>query len=140
MQLLDIPKQIDSSEIDEEILEIFLEEVEEVLQEIITNLHIWNNNPAHADALQNLRRAFHTLKGSGRLVGATVIGELGWRFEDLSNRLIEGTLKKNDEISLLIGDIETELPNMIEQYKDNLPPPEEVIRLISHAYIVAGAS
>ena len=43
-------------------------------------------------ALAEIRRAFHTLKGSGRMVGAGEIGEFAWRFEEMLNHLIEGRI------------------------------------------------
>ncbi len=133
MQLLEIPKQTPNDEIDEEILEIFVEEVQEVLQDIINQFNTWKNNPADSSSVENLRRAFHTLKGSGRLVGATVIGELGWRFENLFNKIIDGTVPRNDELLSLVGQVEKVLPSMIEQFKQNQPPPEDIVRLISQA-------
>ena len=33
-----------------------------------------------------MRRSFHTLKGSGRMVGAQLIGEFAWSIENLLNR------------------------------------------------------
>jgi chemosensory pili system protein ChpA (sensor histidine kinase/response regulator) len=137
MQLLEIPEQTPSSEVDEEILEIFVEEVEEVLGEIVTNFNAWKNNQADSNSLAGLRRGFHTLKGSGRMVGATVIGELGWYFENLLNRVIEGTLSANDKMFGLIEQVDKVLPSMIEQFKLNLATPDEVRLLISQADYLA---
>ena len=70
---------------DEEMLEIFLEEAREV---------IGNANTAHAELEQapddvslmtTLRRAFHTLKGSSRMVGLKEFGEAAWSGEQLFN-------------------------------------------------------
>ncbi len=133
MQLLEIPEQTPSSEVDEEILEIFVEEVEEVLGEIVTNFNAWKKNQADSDSLAGLRRGFHTLKGSGRMVGATVIGELGWRFENMLNHVIEGSLLPNDKMFKLIEQVETVLPSMVEQFKLNQATPDEVRLLISQA-------
>jgi chemosensory pili system protein ChpA (sensor histidine kinase/response regulator) len=131
MQLLDIPEQTPSSEIDEEIIEIFVEEVEEVLEEIITNFNVWENDPDNFEPLKNLRRSFHTLKGSGRLVGATAIGELGWRFENMLNKVVNGTLSMNGNMLTLIKQVETVLPNMIQQFQHNQQTPYEILLLIS---------
>ncbi len=133
MPLLDMPKQVPSSEVDQEILEIFAEEITDVHQEIVANLKNWSTNPAEPSSLENLQRAFHTLKGSGRMVGAAVIGELGFHFENLINKLIAGTLSKNNEILLLLGLVEKELPNMLEQFTQDQPPSENIIHLISQA-------
>jgi len=133
MQLLEIPEQTPRSEIDEEIIEIFVEEIEEVQTEIVTNFNTWKNEPADTDSLETLRRCFHTMKGSGRLVGAAVIGELGWRFENMLNRIIDGTLPANHFFSLLIEQAEKMLPSLIEQFQSNQPASDEVVLLISQA-------
>ncbi len=131
MKLLEIPEQMPPEDIDEEILEIFVEEVEEVLEEIATHFKSWKVNPDDMNALKELRRAFHTLKGSGRLVGAMVIGELGWRFENMLNQIIEKTVPCNDNTRLLVGQVESVLPSMIEQFKTGDSVSHEVLLLIS---------
>jgi chemosensory pili system protein ChpA (sensor histidine kinase/response regulator) len=39
--------------------------------------------------LRSARRQFHTLKGSGRMVGLNELGELAWDVERVHNRLLE---------------------------------------------------
>ncbi len=39
-------------------------------------------NPQDQETLVTIRRHFHTLKGSGRMVGAKSAGELAWTVED----------------------------------------------------------
>ena len=60
---------------DPEILEIYLEEAAEESANIARLQQDWLLHPEDENALKNIRRAFHTIKGSGRLVGATKIGE-----------------------------------------------------------------
>ncbi|MDX5444868.1 MAG: Hpt domain-containing protein, partial [Zoogloeaceae bacterium] len=62
-------------DIDSEILEIFIEESQEELANIQDFLPRWLANDEDREALGDMRRSFHTLKGSGRLVGAMRIGE-----------------------------------------------------------------
>ncbi len=137
MQLLEIPEQTPISEVDEEILEIFVEEVEEVLGEIVTNLNAWKKNQADSESLVGLRRGFHTLKGSGRMVGATVIGEFGWYFENLLNKVIEGSLSPNDKMFGLLEQVEKVLPSMIEQFQSSQATPENIRLLMSQADYLA---
>ncbi len=137
MQLLEIPEQTPSSEVDEEILEIFVEEVEEVLGEIVTNLNAWKKNQADSESLAGLRRGFHTLKGSGRMVGATVIGEFGWYFENLLNKVIDGSLSPNDKMFGLLEQVEKVLPSMIEQFQLSQATPDKIRLLISQADYLA---
>lgn len=73
---------------DAEILEIFVEELEEIFENLQPLLDQWMANPAQDDVLVTIRRNFHTLKGSGRMVGAKSSGELAWTVEDTLNRVI----------------------------------------------------
>ena len=73
---------------DAEILEIFVEELEEIFENLQPLLDQWMANPAQDDVLVTIRRNFHTLKGSGRMVGAKSSGELAWTIEDTLNRVI----------------------------------------------------
>ncbi len=134
MQLLEIPEQTQSADIDEEIIEIFIEEVEEILEEIIHNFDTWKYDFQDSESLKNLRRCFHTLKGSGRLVGATAIGELGWRFENMLNQVINGRLPRSPEMLELVEKVEKVLPGMIEQFQNGQPVREEIVLLISQAH------
>ena len=48
-----------------------------------------SEDPGDRDALRTVRRQFHTLKGSGRMVGLTELGELAFGVERIHNRLLE---------------------------------------------------
>jgi chemosensory pili system protein ChpA (sensor histidine kinase/response regulator) len=133
MKLLELPEQTPATDLDEEIIDIFVEEAKEVMEEISANYDSWKDNLADSEALHNLRRAFHTLKGSGRLVGAMVIGELGWRFESMLNRVIEGSLAPNDKMLFLIARVPELLPDMIHYFKNDIATPHDVILLVSQA-------
>ena len=76
----------DNELIDDEVIEIFIEEAGEVLETINEYLPQWAGDTENEDALKELRRAYHTLKGSGRMVGAKIIGELAWSIENMLNR------------------------------------------------------
>lgn len=77
---------------DAEILEIFVEEIEEIFEELDTVFEQWLANPSDQDTLTTIRRHFHTLKGSGRMVGAKSAGEVAWAVEDTLNRVIFGSV------------------------------------------------
>ena len=83
---------------DAEILEIFIEELDEIFAELEPLLVKWMEQPHQQDVLTDVRRHFHTLKGSGRMVGAKSPGELAWTVEDTLNRVISGTVSLNTEI------------------------------------------
>ena len=83
---------------DEEILEIFVEELEEIFEQLQTSLDRWQLEEFKDTELVNIRRYFHTLKGSGRMVGAKRSGELAWTVEDTLNRIITKNLELTSEI------------------------------------------
>ena len=72
-------------EIDPELLDIFLEEAGEVLNNMAMSTDACEDNADDRENLTVVRRAFHTLKGSGRMVGLTDFGEVAWGMEQLMN-------------------------------------------------------
>ncbi len=72
-----------------ELLQIFLEEAAEVLAAIEAALTVSRAQPEDAEALTTIRRGFHTLKGSGRMVGLTQLGDAAWEVEQVMNRWLE---------------------------------------------------
>ncbi|MFM6906305.1 MAG: Hpt domain-containing protein, partial [Acinetobacter tjernbergiae] len=83
---------------DAEILEIFIEELDEIFVELEPLLVQWIGQPSQQDALTDIRRHFHTLKGSGRMVGAKSSGELAWTVEDTLNRVLAETIVLKSDI------------------------------------------
>ncbi|RZT42904.1 hybrid sensor histidine kinase/response regulator [Cupriavidus agavae] len=79
------PLPADAAAIDAELLDIFLSEADEVLGNIDTDLAAGVEVLADADVLSRLRRAFHTLKGSSRMVGLNRYGEAAWAVEQVMN-------------------------------------------------------
>ena len=75
--------------VDPELLQVFLEEAVEVLETIEKTLPGLKQKPDDREALTTVRRAFHTLKGSGRMVGLTDIGEAAWEVEQVMNLWLE---------------------------------------------------
>lgn len=90
---------------DAEILEIFIEELDEIFVELEPLLVQWIEQPSQQDVLTDIRRHFHTLKGSGRMVGAKSSGELAWTVEDTLNRVIAGTITLNTDIQRYVQTI-----------------------------------
>jgi chemosensory pili system protein ChpA (sensor histidine kinase/response regulator) len=78
-------EQSATPEIDPELLEIFLEEAGEVLGNMAISTDACEANADDRDNLTIVRRAFHTLKGSGRMVGLSAFGEVAWGMEQLMN-------------------------------------------------------
>src|SRR5688572_2020243 len=75
--------------VDPELLQVFLEEAVEVLAGIEKALPSLRAKPDDFEALTTVRRAFHTLKGSGRMVGLGDLGEAAWEVEQVLNLWLE---------------------------------------------------
>ena len=102
-----------AAEIDPEFLEVFLEEAREELDRIGEQRIAWQRNPADRQAITALRRAFHTLKGSGRVVGATEIGDFAWVIEDLLNQVLSGVLPASPALAELVGEAAAALEPLV---------------------------
>src|SRR5690606_21819919 len=100
-------------EIDDEIREIFLEEFEEEIANLSTLLPEWRADPESLEQLRPIRRVFHTLKGSGRLVGAKVLGEFAWKVENMLNRVLDGSRPASPAVLALVGAAHDTLPQLL---------------------------
>ncbi|HEX5352741.1 MAG TPA: Hpt domain-containing protein [Rhodanobacteraceae bacterium] len=102
----------DAAGIDEEIREVFIEEVGEEIANINVNLPAWKANPDDLDTLKNVRRSFHTLKGSGRLVGAVALGEFSWKIENMLNRVLDQTIQPDRNVQEVVDAAAATLPKL----------------------------
>lgn len=122
-----------ADEVDPEIVEIFLEEAQEEMSSLGENFPRWKANPNDADALGTVRRSFHTLKGSGRMVGALLIGEFAWAFENIMNRVIDQTIVPDDGMFALIERALAALPQLVEQLESGAEPTVDIRALLAAA-------
>jgi len=122
-----------SDDADEEILEIFIEEAIEELESLNHQVPIWAHDHGNEEALMTIRRSFHTLKGSGRLIGAHLIGEFSWNFENMLNRLLDKSRPLTQEVFDILNEALAVLPQLIEQLKGNKEPIPNIYQLIDRA-------
>src|SRR5690348_14210121 len=102
----------DAAGIDEDIREVFVEEVGEEIASIRQHLPPWKADPENLDALKSVRRSFHTLKGSGRLVGALALGEFSWKVENMLNRVLDRTIPPDANVQMLVDHALAALPEL----------------------------
>ena len=110
-------------ESDDDIIQIFIEDAREMIALIDKSLPAWHADPSNRDTLLDLRRAFHTLKGSGRMVGASVIAEFAWAVENMLNKVREGKIDTDEAMFDLLYQAHAVLPQMVLQL-DGGPPPD----------------
>ncbi|WP_283189328.1 Hpt domain-containing protein [Pseudomonas sp. PMCC200344] len=133
-----LPPPAGEEPVDDELREVFLEETDEVLEILREYLPRWSVNPDDKSALSELRRAFHTLKGSGRMVRALVLGELAWSVENLLNRVLEHSVPPGPAVQQLLGDALNLLPELVAEFANHAQRQRnDVDQLAARAHALA---
>ncbi len=106
-------QQSGGDEIDDDIREVFIEEVEDEIASLRNQLPIWKRDVENLDELKTIRRSFHTLKGSGRLVGALAIGEFAWKVESVLNRVLDRSIQPSNAVVALVDHAVAAIPPLL---------------------------
>ncbi len=117
----------------EELLGIFLEEADEVLANINTALPSSRSQPDNHEALVTIRRGFHTLKGSGRMVGLTDLGETAWEIEQVMNHWLEQHYPATPDLLEFISLASTSFSSWVDQLKSRIEPKIDAQHIIATA-------
>lgn len=129
--------------IDAELLETYLEEADEVLATVKENLQICRNQPDDHEALTTMRRGFHTLKGSGRMVGLTDLGEVAWAVEQVMNKWLQDEVPATPALLNYIEQACTAFAGWVEQLQstgsaiveaDDLVATAEMLKSVSEKF------
>ncbi|WP_460148701.1 Hpt domain-containing protein [Pseudomonas sp. S3_E10] len=132
-----LPPPADEVPVDDELREVFLEETAEVLEV----LHRHLPNSADKTAQGEMRRAFHTLKGSGRMVRALVLAELAWAVENLLNRVLERSVALGPQVQQVLDEAVALLPELIADFAgDDQHQRNEVDALAARAHALASGA
>ena len=86
---------------DDELRDIFLEEAREVVQSGLAALTALAEEPKNLADMTTLRRAFHTLKGSSRMVKLNEFGEAAWSLEQVLNTWLADQKPAGDDLRAL---------------------------------------
>ncbi len=144
-----------SDDIDDEIREIFLEEFEEEIANLAQLLPAWKADPNSTERLQPVRRVFHTLKGSGRLVGAKTLGEFSWKIENMLNKVRDGHRPATSPVIAMVEQAFATLPQLhaalrgdgavtadlhaMEAFAERIAGGEEVMPVLAAAAVAQAA-
>ncbi|WP_256737521.1 Hpt domain-containing protein [Pseudomonas sp. dw_358] len=124
--------------LDDELRDVFLEECGEVMACLHEQWPLWQRQSQGRAPLAQIRRAFHTLKGSGRMVGALVLGELAWALENLLNRLLESQADASAEAVALVEQAMARLPALVKEFaKGQQRQHDDVDLLAAQAHLLA---
>jgi len=123
------------SDVDEEIREIFVEEATEVLGGLHDFLPACSSRKISDENLEDIRRAFHTLKGSGRMVSADATANLAWAVENMLNGVVEKISGLSDGMIDIVAESIEVLPSLIKSFEnnENYIDSERIARIITAA-------
>ena len=119
---VDIPEEL------REILEEFLVEAEEILENLDQDLVDLENSPDDKELLNKIFRGMHTLKGGAGFLNLTPIVEIAHRIEDIFNKLRNDEMTLTPEIMDVILEGIDHLKNALQMLKEDeeLPDMEEI--------------
>ncbi|MBR0344558.1 MAG: Hpt domain-containing protein, partial [Rudaea sp.] len=89
--------------IDEELRQVFLDEMDDEIASLRKHFPLWRADPEETENLKTVRRSFHTLKGSGRLVGALALGDFAWKIENMLNRVLDRSITASPPLLHVVG-------------------------------------
>src|SRR5690606_21798918 len=108
-------------DLDPELVEIFLEEAQDILDNTATTLHEWLGSPADLNPMKVLQRDVHTLKGGARLADLKPIGDLSHELENLFEGIVEGRFAADPSLADLLTQCHDRLATMVEATRDQKP-------------------
>ncbi|HMA90123.1 MAG TPA: Hpt domain-containing protein [Burkholderiales bacterium] len=117
-------KDASDEAIDQELLAIFLEEADGVLAAISDSLRESRAQPASLPQLVTIRRGFHTLKGSGRMVGLARLGEIALAVEQVLNLWLQDERSATPDLHALIDLAHRAFVDWIARLRAGEPQPD----------------
>ena len=104
---------------EDDLRDIFLEEAREVAVNGQEATRLLGTDPGDINQLTVLRRVFHTLKGSSRMVGLNEFGEAAWAMEQLFNGWLAEQKPASEQLLLLSGESLTGFSRWVEDIAAN---------------------
>ena len=111
------PLSVLTGEADPVLVEVFIEEAEQVVIDIKNHWNTWKADQKDWDNFASMRRGYHTLKGSGRFVGAEILSELAWEYENLCNKCLGKKEQISDDKQALLQQGVDSIPMLVQQLK-----------------------
>ncbi|MBA2674904.1 Hpt domain-containing protein [Ramlibacter sp.] len=105
--------------VEDDLRDIFLEEAREVVGTGMAAVQALAAEPGNLAEMTTLRRAFHTLKGSSRMVGLTVFGDAAWSLEQVLNTWLADQKSSNDDLRALSADALRAFGSWVEDIAHN---------------------
>ncbi|MHC4709441.1 MAG: hybrid sensor histidine kinase/response regulator [Planctomycetota bacterium] len=115
------PSAMIEEDIDPEVVDVFLDEATDLVGTIEDALRQWRANQADAQAVEDIKRALHTLKGGARMASAMGVGSLAHNTEDLVKRVEEERIAFSAELFDLLDEVHDTLVTLLDQIRQARP-------------------
>ena len=112
---------ISYNDIDGDLIDIFIEEADELIESCEEILQKITNNPEDADSIHQLQRYMHTLKGGARMAELTPVGDLTHLLESLVIKVSEKQVRIDRLLFNTLNDSVDRLAVMLKSVKDRAP-------------------
>ncbi|MEP6607114.1 MAG: Hpt domain-containing protein [Burkholderiaceae bacterium] len=125
------PLPVSEAAADDELRQIFVEEARDVLDSIVEQLEMLRTTRDDQTTLTTVRRAFHTLKGSSRMVGFKTVGEGAWGVEQCFNLWLAQERAASDDLLDLAAGAQRIILDWISQIANDPaaePDPTALVR------------
>jgi chemosensory pili system protein ChpA (sensor histidine kinase/response regulator) len=125
------------AEMDPELLEVFIEEATDIIDNSETTLRAWQDDHGNRELLDELRRQLHTLKGGARMIELGAIGDLSHGVESLLTRVVDGHVIVSDRMFDCLHEAHDTLALMLDRVKANempeaVPALEQLLEQLAH--------
>ena len=108
-------------EIDGDLIDIFIEEADELVESCEELLQKITANPDDADSIHQLQRYMHTLKGGARMAELTPVGDLTHLLESLVIKVSDKQVQADKLLFDTLNDSVDRLAVMLKNVKDRAP-------------------
>ncbi len=90
------------AKVSSDIIESYVSEVKELLESARKDIMTLKNSQSDSDALSNLLRSLHTIKGNSRMLGFPTIEKLSHAVEDIYKSVKDGKIKNTERLVKLV--------------------------------------
>ncbi|MBS7326283.1 MAG: response regulator [Thiopseudomonas sp.] len=112
---------------DAELVEIFLEEAFEVLENVASSMQEWLSDRDNFRHVESLQRDLHTLKGGARMAEIAEVANLAHELEYLYEDLTNGRMQYSEGLDGFLYQAHDLLNEMLEAVRDNQPIISEAV-------------
>ncbi len=106
---------------DYDILRIFIEEAEEIVEDADRELSAWRERPTDIGHIRIIQRQLHTIKGGARMAGMYNFADLPHEVETLLNEVLSGKLPANDALVSFVQRCFDRMHQLLEQVNEMQP-------------------